>query len=122
MRRYHIPFPGEAVVDGLAERVHMSSRRRPFHRRLTDAVDRAMRHGHRGGVCLRRIIFDMARRAPAAGVSETELRSALVDFVSDHPLGGQLDRVCLADGRRTSERLAEQVGSWVDAAFRTEDC
>ncbi len=117
MRREHLSFHGEVRVDQLADRLGLGSPHRPFHTRLTDGIDRALRHGRPGHVCLRSLVFELVQHATAAGVSPDEVRSTLVEFINEHPLCDCLDRFCLFDGRRVSERLGAQVSGWVDTAW-----
>jgi hypothetical protein len=117
MRGEQFSFYGETVVDQLAIRVGMATGRRPFHLRLTEGVNRALRQGRQGRVCLRGLVYEIVCHATTAGVHREEVRIALVEFINEHPLCDQLDRIRLTDGRRTSECLAAQVDGWVDFAW-----
>lgn len=109
-------FPGEDGIDRLAKSAGVTKGRRSFHDRLTEGLERAVREGNTGMVCLRKRVFELTRGADAAGLSRDEVSAALVKFISEHPICDRLDRVCLTDGRHLSDRLVAQVERWVAAA------
>jgi hypothetical protein len=93
-------------------------RRRLLSRRVTEAFERALRIQSLSRSGLRAVIFEVIDHAVASGESPERGAEVLLAFLAEHPRRDELDRVSLIDGRRASDRVLDQVRSWIDVRLR----
>jgi hypothetical protein len=88
-------------------------RRRLLSRRLSEAFERALRNQSVSRSNLRPVVFQVIEHAVAAGETHERAADVLLTFLAEHPRRDELDRISLIDGRRTSERLLDEIRSWL---------
>jgi hypothetical protein len=88
-------------------------RRRLLSRRLSEAFERALRNQSLSRSNLRPVVFQVIEYAVAAGETREHAAELLMSFLAEHPRRDELDRISLIDGRRTSDRLLEEIRSWL---------
>jgi hypothetical protein len=108
-------------LDGFVRYEAHEYRRRLLSRRLSEAFERALRNQSLSRSNLRPVVFQVIEYAVAAGESPEHAADVLLSFLAEHPRRDELDHISLIDGRRTSERLLDEVRSWLGRRLSRAD-